>query len=122
MADDLESLAARVEAEEPSYSFWLNVYKALRPDDGNPYTCKFASHCFHQAWRDAAAMLMPPDKIADISHSYDDQQRPVTCADALADKTWVHVAYGQAPEPHGEARARLAAAIRAHAASKEPGR
>ena len=71
---------------------------------------------------DAAAMLMLPDKIADIWHGYDDQQRPVTCADVLVDRTWVHVAYGQAPEPHGEARARCAAALRTRAASKEPGR
>lgn len=68
---DLEALAQRVEREELSFDLWWSAFLAVRPmpkvigcmsgNDWDSTSRRFEFLLTHHAWRDAAAMLMPPE-------------------------------------------------------------
>lgn len=123
----LADLATRVEAEEPNYDLWIHAGSEIS-EAGRPWD-RFCELCLVGAWRDAAAMLMPAGWLVDISEwpscSYDTFEcRLVREADydARANISKTEVLASAKRGPHAEARARLAAALRAHDTAGAEGR
>lgn len=120
---ELEEMAARVEREEPRWELWKSVLMLLKT--GSPSTSwyddpsyfRFTTLIGVKAWRDAAAMLMPPNCSTSIEMNW--SGKPAACANAFpidraTGKQITLSVDGYAEEPHAEARATLACALRVH--------
>lgn len=113
----LADLAAQIEAEPPNYSLWADAWvlvQEYRYDDDRWRT--FDRYLRMEAWLSAAAMLMsPPWLVFDVCQDFDDGAFDVML---YVDRTNITVS-GRASGPHAEARARLAAALRAIATARK---
>jgi hypothetical protein len=127
-AQALMALAQRLESEEPSGRLWCDALYATLPLDATEAIAKlndesemrFIALTKIGAWRDAAAMLMPEDGRTEISFVMNEAGNDeVTIVDIIQTISWGYLGNGRAEGPHAEARARLAAALRARAATSE---
>lgn len=122
---DIEALVRRVVREEPSRELWDEAWCFVHPESRNKSLyLQFWTFCSMDAWRDAAAMLVPEGWLFDISEwpagSYDTFEARLVREsdyDAKANISETEVLATVKRGPHAEARARLAAALRAHARS-----
>lgn len=108
----LAELAERVEREEPEYDSWVLfgsycVDPSWNPDMERRWN-RYCDLLKAEAYRDAAAMLMPEGwRLGWLNTSTSGH------VGATA-KQYGETVVAGADEPHAEARARLAAALRAH--------
>lgn len=120
MTADLSALADRVEREEPSSKLWCDALYATMPLDLTEAIAKlndgretrFFALVKMGAYLDAAAMLMPEGWSIDITGGSEGFEVELWKPDANGE-----LVAAEAEGPHAEARARLAAALRAHAVS-----
>lgn len=116
--DDLLALAERVEVYEPSFDLWVKAVDLLHRHDASRFRNLFNDFMRVGAYLDAADMLRPPKhhvwvirlESGGCSVSIGPTPKIVDCFEGHA--------RGIAFDPHAEARARLAANLRAHAAEK----
>lgn len=112
---DAAALAGRVEGERPSYQLWVDAWCAVWREEtaSDERWREFDRYLTSGAYRDAAAMLMPEGADIDMI-LFGDDCVIVTLAAGLH-----FVAHSEVPSgPHAEARARCAAALRAHAGAR----
>ena len=112
---ELMALAERAEREPASVELWIVIYQMLRPNDESPDAGRFAMFVLAGAYLDAADMLRPnPANLTATNVAWDSfTVRIATYGDDRRPIAVTALAHG----PHAEARARLAAALRAHAAA-----
>ena len=122
MTAQLLALAERVEREPVGIDLWYTAYQSALgkkwPEGGTPASIdrmRFMSFCQSAAWLDAADMLRPVGWVW-LNHEIQPGEWSAILVTDPSGNAGLKCD-GTASGPHAEARARLAAALRAHAAT-----
>lgn len=120
MTRPLDDLAARVEAEPVSYDLWIEAAITTSRYVGKDHWTPRQQDRFHDlaalgAYLDAADMLRPAATLLVVQNI--GRERLSACISQHVGPSKQAHCSGEAEGPHAEARARLAAALRARARS-----